>query len=533
LISLKIQNLILIEKGEIAFGPGLNILTGETGAGKSAILSAIKLIAGGRADSQMIRKGADFAIVEALLENGTHVRREIYRSGKNRCFIDDRQVPLSELHADIEMIDQNSSFNERDVLDTFAGIREWVDTAEETKIALKIEELEKIPREREQQWAEKDLALFEELNWKEGDEEALAQEHHRLTHAQELAEKISSLLALDLHELKRGQSTLEQCVKFDPSLAPTAASMKSALLELDEVNRVLSRYEIEVDPNQLASVEKRVTLYETLKRRFGPQLIEEKKKLEERLRKLINLEVEIGELKQLLSHVQEKNRALAQSIREKRQKAAKKLTPLILEELKSLNMPHAQLEIAILRPLKKGEKCQGGARNLGQALAGVEADKPERFIDADGSQISWLSDAGRFTLFEWEQYISDEVRFLFSANPGVAPAPLEQCASGGELSRLLLAIKTILSEGSSCIVFDEIDSNVGGKTAAILGEKLKKLASRRQVICVTHFVQVAKCAMQHFLVSKIEKEGSAFTIIQRLDEKTKEKEYERMLGNEL
>ncbi len=475
MISLKIQNLILIEKGEIAFGPGLNILTGETGAGKSAILSAIKLIAGGRADSQMIRKGADFAIVEALLENGTHVRREIYRSGKNRCFIDDKQVPLSELHADIEMIDQNSSFNERDVLDTFAGIREWVDTGEETKISAKIEELEKIPREREQQWAEKDLALFEELNWKEGDEEALAQEHHRLTHAQELAEKISSLLALDLHELKRGQSTLEQCVKFDPALAPTAASMKSALLELDEVYRVLSRYEIEVDPNQLASVEKRVTLYETLKRRFGPQLIDEKKKLEERLRKLINLEVEIGELKQLLSHVQEKNRALAQSIREKRQKAAKKLTPLILEELKSLNMPHAQLEIAV----------------------------------------------------------SDEVHLLFSANPGVAPAPLEQCASGGELSRLLLAIKTILSEGSSCIVFDEIDSNVGGKTAAILGEKLKKLASRRQVICVTHFVQVAKCAMQHFLVSKIEKEGSAFTIIQRLDEKTKEKEYERMLGNEL
>ncbi len=179
-----------------------------------------------------------------------------------------------------------------------------------------------------------------------------------------------------------------------------------------------------------------------------------------------------------LNQIKQKNQALAEKITKKRKEAAIPFASNVLLELKSLNIPHAKFEIRV------------------------------------GDSF-------------------DDVHFLFSANAGLDMTSLEQCASGGEISRLLLAIKTILFDGNSCLVFDEIDSNVGGQTAAILGEKLKRLSVRRQVICVTHFVQVAKCATDHFLVAKIEKEDDALTTIVKLDPASKEKEYNRMLGKSL
>ncbi len=494
MISLKIQNLVLIEKAEISFGPGLNILTGETGAGKSAILSAIRLIAGDRAESQMIRKGADSAVVEALFENGAHVRREIYRSGKNRCFIDEAQVPLSGLRAavDIEMVDQSSSQTlleqERPWLDAFAGLQGEVSAyeaahAEEKKSEAELEQLLQTPKERELEWALKDLHLIEETHWQVGEEEKLTEEHHFLTHAQELAEKISAVAFTltesgELPSLNRSLTLLEQCLRFDKELTPLAQSMKSALLELQEVGRSISSYSdrLEVNPQRLTTVEQRIAAIESLKRRFGPEIGAQKEKLQATIDHLSHIDSQIAALRASLLRLQAENQRRAQAITEQRKRAAQQLSPQVLQELRSLNMPHAQFNISV----------------------------SDTFND---------------------------VRFLFSANPGVAPQPLEHCASGGELSRLLLALKTVLSSGASCLVFDEIDSNVGGQTATILGEKLQRLAAKRQVICVTHFVQVAKCATDHFLVAKIEKEQQAYTTIAKLDAKTKETEYNRMLGH--
>jgi DNA repair protein RecN (Recombination protein N) len=492
-ISLKIQNLILIEKAEIFFGPGLNILTGETGSGKSAILSAIRLISGDRAESQMIREGADMAVVEAVIEGPIHIRREIYRSGKNRCFIDDAQVNLATLRkcVNIERVDQSSSLEltsieqQRHMLDTFAGITEEVKEHEACLADEKVKEhhlteliQSQHQRERELEWAQKDLSLIEEVNWQAGEEEKLSQEHHFLTHAQELLEKMSGIAfalteGTDLPNLKRCLTTLENCLRFDAQLSPIAQAMKSALLELQEAGRSIRSYadRLEADPNRLIEVEKRIAAIESLKRRFGPDIEAQKKKLQGQIDQ--NLDLQIEEITASLQVLKEKNLKAAQAIHKKRRAAAIPLSAQILAELKSLNIPHAQFEI------------------------------------------------------------TEENRFLFSANPGVAPIPLEQCASGGELSRVLLAMKTVLADGSSSLVFDEIDSNVGGQTAAILGEKLKKLAAKRQVICVTHFVQVAKCAMDHFLVTKIEKNANAFTLIQKLSEREKEREYGRMMGQKL
>jgi DNA repair protein RecN (Recombination protein N) len=496
LISLKIQNLILIEKADIAFGPGLNILTGETGSGKSAVLSAIRLISGGRADSGCIRKGADFAVVEAVLEGPVFIRREIYRSGKNRCFIDDAQVSLSELKEliDIEMVDQTSSHSilnqQKKMLDTFAGLlsdaaAHEVSQGEERAIDRKLQTLLQTPKDRELEWAEKDLELIEEVNWKLGEEEKLAEEHHFLTHAQELAEKMRAIsLTLtegaELPTLRRALNSLESCVRFDPKLPPLAQCLKSALLELEEAGRSIQCYTdtLEADPARLSVVETRIGAIESLKRRFGPHIEEVKAKLLATIDHLSNLDAEIETLRSSLQTLQDKNLKLAQEITLKRQKAAPLFSSQVLEELRSLNIPHAKFEIAV-----------GDTYN--------------------------------------------DIRFLFSANPGLPAIPLEECASGGEQSRLLLAIKSILSDGSSSIVFDEIDSNVGGQTASILGQKLKQLAQKRQVICVTHFVQVAKCAMEHFLVSKSTKNDNAYTSVTKLSEREREIEYSRMLGNQL
>jgi DNA repair protein RecN (Recombination protein N) len=494
LISLKIQNLILIEKAEIAFGPGLNILTGETGSGKSAVLSAIRLISGERADSGCIRKGADFAVVEAVLEGPKIIRREIYRSGKNRCFIDDAQVSLTALReaVDIEMVDQSNSHSileeQKRMLDLFANLLSEVATydasyAEEKSLSAELQTLLQTPKDRELEWAQKDLNLIEEVNWKLGEEEKLAEEHHFLTHAQELAEKMSSIAytlteGTEVPTLKRVLSSLEHCIRFDAKLTPLAQSMKSALLELEEAGRSIQSYtdKLEADPNRLTAVETRIGAIESLKRRFGSNIDEQKAKLLATIDHLTNLDAQIETLQSTLQTIREKNQKLAQTITRKRQKAAPLFSAQVLDELKSLNIPHAKFEIIV----------------------------GETFND---------------------------VRFLFSANPGLPAIPLEECASGGEQSRLLLAVKTILADGRSCLVFDEIDSNVGGQTATILGQKLKRLAEKRQVICVTHFVQVAKCAMEHFLVSKATKNETAITSVIKLSEPEREIEYSRMLGN--
>lgn len=483
----------MIEKAEISFGPGLNILTGETGSGKSAILSAIRLISGGRADASCIRKGSDLAVVEAILPGDIFIRREIHRSGKNRCFIDDEQVSLSVLKekSNIEVIDQNSAqkiFDEqKNMLDAFAKLEEEAalfekQHAEEKRWEAKLQQLLQTPRERELEWAQKDLAWIEELNLQPGEEEKLSQEHHFLTHAQELCQKMQAIVFALTEEnhiptLKKALANLEICARVDGKLLQTAQSFKSALLEIEESAASIQSYadRLDANPERLLYVEKRISDIETLKKRFGSDLEGQKKKLLDTIDHLSSLEEQIEKIGKELSDLKAKNLQSMQKITEKRKEQAPLFAKQVLNELKSLNLPHAKFEIAV------GD-------------------------------------------------VFNDVQFLFSANPGASLLPLEACASGGELSRVFLAIKMILSEGGSTLVFDEIDSNVGGQTASVLGEKLKSLSGKRQIICVTHFVQVAKHAMDHFLVAKTEKEGNAYTVVEKLNEETRTIEYNRMMG---
>jgi DNA repair protein RecN (Recombination protein N) len=508
---LSIQNLILVERAEIDFGSSLNIITGETGSGKSAILTAIRLILGERADTQWIRNGADAAVIEATIRGSLTidgmdipspfiVRRELHRSGRSRCFIEENQVTLQELRLiPIELVDQSASLklceaaSQRQLLDIYGQIPSFAPHYLALRAAQKkLDDLLQLQQTGlvDLQRLEEDLQRIEEINWQEGEEESLQTQHNLLTHSTELLEKttdLTFLLSEDtnpiLPTLKRYTHQIESLIRIEPKFHDCTECLKLATLNLEEASHFLTSYsnQLEVDPNRLVAVETRIGQIESLKRRFGPfaQVQQTKLSLQEKIGKLSNLDEEIDQAKKELGTLETTVNQIAKKLTDARKKTALRFAEAILAELKSLNLPDARFTIEI-------------------------TPKP-------------LSENG-----------ADEIRYLFSANPGQPLEPLDQCASGGELSRILFALKTAIGdkEGSTCLIFDEIDSNVGGKTAAILGAKLEKLAKSRQLICVTHFVQVAKCAKDHFLVTKT----GAQTRIQKLDPTSCIQEYSRMTG---
>jgi DNA repair protein RecN (Recombination protein N) len=524
LSHLKLQDLILIEKADIEFGSGLHIFTGETGSGKSAILAAIRLIAGERADAEWIRAGATIAVVEAKFTTYSKdllgemappppgepitVRREIHRSGKSRSFIEESLVSAAVLREFVrpllEMVDQGSSGEichaetQRNILDAYAGLKIEAKTLSEAFTAWTEAKKERdeavtlgVNRSRDLEWAQSSLQEIEEVNWQKEEEESLTSAHLVLTHTQELTEKIAAVgdgLSTIAPHSRRLSHLLDGAAALDPSLRAVADAMKTASLELIEADHFLSSYRarLEADPARLAAIESRIGAIEALKKRYGPSWEEveaRKKKLSQEIDRLESLDDLKASLSIKVEELEEKAANFAKKLSGRRQMAAKQLRQEVLKELKCLNLPHAEFEVEM-------------------------APKP-------------LSQNG-----------VDEIRFLFAANPGQTPLPLERATSGGELSRLLFAMKVAMAEKESvgCLIFDEIDSNVGGQTAAILGEKLKELAKKRQVICVTHFVQVARAAMHHFAVAKQEVAGRAATFIAKLGPRERDQEFARMVG---
>ncbi len=520
--KLSIQNLILVEKAHIEFGEGLNIITGETGSGKSALLTAIRLLLGARADIQQIRQGASLAVVEAQLsplpiealqEEGIEcrqtetvsLRREIHSSGKSRCFFEEQQISLTTLKkivgSSIELVDQNTSATlcshsqQRKWLDLFAGLEPAVSLFntsynQELSLASQLEAMhaEKRISSALEERAQSDLTAIEEANVSPGEEEALAQEHHLLSHSQQLVESIHSILSL----LQEGQHPvisalkripLDHLLQFDSRLIDPCEAIKRSGLELEEAAFSLRAYadRLEADPHRLFAVEERLAVIEKLKKRFGPMADIDRVRKERRsqIDRLSHLEDQIQELEKALHAIRLENRNQAAALRHAREQAAPLFSRAIETELSSLNLSQSRFAIEIT----------------------------PKELSANGF---------------------DEISFVFSANPGYPLLRIDQCASGGEISRLLLAVKTVLAnrEKSGCLIFDEIDSNVGGQTATILGAKLQALARHAQVICVTHFVQVARCAAHHFLVSK----QNSTTKVQKLDPLRREEEFSRMLG---
>lgn len=531
--ELRISNLILISSATIHFDSGFNVLSGETGAGKSAVMKALYLLAGDKTDTSIIRHGTDKATIEGIFDidnipgigtlleqsNIDHssgeeliIRREVSLSGKGRCLINNQTTQLALLkkigsHL-LEMVGQHANQKllmleqHRHTIDLYgdhleeaaAFAKSW---ERESKLARELDALIKseAQRLREIEVCRLELEELHEANLKEDEEEELFAEYSRLANADEITTKIYevtsslngekvSVLAL----LKRQAVALEQLAKLDPSAEEVVQSHKNALMELQEAAYTLEKLgsRIEHNPERLNTINDRLALINKLKRKYGESVAAiqaYKGETEQKLQNLESADVMIEDGKVELQQLVEKNNKLASELTAKRQKTAKKLAKGLTDQLRALNMPKVEFEIDVTRQ--------------------------QRSAHGD-----------------------DQVEFFLTPNVGERRIPIREHASGGELSRILLALQTLLAgkESVAALVFDEIDANIGGATAVVIGEKLRDIGRQHQVLCITHFPQVAKQADHHIRIEKEEEAGRTFSRIERLDAKGRQSELDRMAG---
>jgi len=543
--TLRIENLAIVESEEIEFGAGLNVLTGETGAGKSIVLGALSLLAGSRASPQLIREGCEEAVVEAVfrtdhlpdLESSLEaiglaaedhelvVRRSVQRGGRSRARVAGQLVPaavLAELFSGrVEISSQHDSqsllrteFHGR-LLDTAAKLLPTRSAVAEGYAKLRalddeLAELRAAEMERERR---RDFLSFQvgEIDGAklDADElEALRAERSRLAHAERLREEASAALTLlagdlggtevsDTAELvSEAIRRLEGIEALDPQLGPLLVGLRATREELRDIATELERYRegIESDPGRLGLLDERLAQIEALQRKYGGSIEEILRFRSEAAAELAHLEgasdraQAIGELR---GRQAEQLKADAERLSRGRRRASGRLAAAIQSALRELAMPQARFEVALETAASvAGAPCGPG---------GFET--PE---------------------------------FRFSASAGGGLLPLRQVASGGELSRAFLAIKSAVREAEAgmVLVFDEVDAGIGGGTADRVGRCLAELGGRHQVLCITHLPQIAAYASAHFRVEKRELDGRPSARLLRVEGAERVEEIARMAGGE-
>lgn len=530
--NLLIQNIILVEHADIPFEQGLNILTGETGSGKSAIMYGLNLAFGERTDSSLLRKGCEKGTVEAifnmegldpliqlLYESGFDhsgpeliIKREISSSGKSRLFINHQAAQLSFLklvgqHL-VQMVGQHanqkllSTDYHRSVIDLFGDLESLLKKFKESHnkeniLRLKLKTLieAESQRLREIDISQSELEELEEARIKLGEDEELFTEYSLLINSEELhqkAEEVNQAFSGDKHAilmpLNRLKNTMEALALLDPSIEETSKAFQNAFLELQEISYTMRNYKNRVhsDPERLQRVNERLGLLNKLKRKYGATLADVlayQEATQTKLQSLLNADVEIEETQKLLASVEQETHSLANELTTQRQFHGQTFAYLMTEQLHSLNMKKAQFL--------------------------VQVSTQKRSSEGD-----------------------DKVEFFLLPNVGEHQIALKEGASGGEISRVLLALQTIMAgkEQTPTLIFDEVDANIGGETASIVGEKLKAISQRHQVICITHFPQVATQAQHHLQISKQEKEGRTITQVVHLSTSQRKQELARMAG---
>ena len=538
LSQLNITNFAIIGHLEIHFKVGLNVLSGETGAGKSIIINAVNLILGGRASADLIRTGEDEARVEALFvlpENSTVkgllkelgldfegelvIKRQISREGRNKIAINGSMATLQMLSRIGVMLMSISGQHENQVLlkpdnhlyllDDFGSLTEErlsLNTLFARYQALKGDR-QKMEREIREREDKQDLARFqreeiERADLRPGEDELLEAEKRRLVHAEQLRDIVGETYGMLYEEDGSILSRLAACTRrlekgseIDDALKPLNKVLESVKIEVEEAALDLRERlkGITADPRRLEQVEERLQLIGKLKRKYGSS-IEEILQVKERLSHLMT---DLEEKKEALKEVQKKIMDLEREIvgkavllSGKRKEAARNFEEALRNELALLDMAGTRFEA--------------------------------RFNDKVGlDHIENVTGDG----MDW-------VEFMMSPNVGEDLKPLSKIASGGELSRIMLALKTILARTASVetIVFDEVDSGIGGATAEVVGDKLKSLARFHQILCITHLPQIASKGSTHFAVRKRVVEGRTGTVISELGREERVKEIARLLG---
>jgi DNA repair protein RecN (Recombination protein N) len=537
--ELKIANLALIESLHLVFGEGLSVFTGETGAGKSIILQAIGLLAGARAPASLVRSGSESASVEAyfdinpdrsrlaallagmgltLEEDGLFIKRILSDQGRSRYYINGAMATAKmtgELCAHLLVVAGQhdhrqllSSRNHLDIIDTVANHwpqrlgftalhHTWRQTGE------RLETLRHLARDQDQQ---RDFLAFQIGEIKDaavmaGEDEELALERQRLKSSEtliKLGHATHQLLAGDLFDsLAQAKKNLEQIASLDQSAEKLQDQVVDAYYQLGDLAEQLRDYcqNLPDDPSRLEAVEERIDLLLRLKRKYAPmggglgEVLTQAERLKRDLTSLDSMEQQLHDLEREMSGLEKRLFDLAASLSAARQQTATRLQEAMHRELASLCIEDACFRIHF-------------------------ADKEK-------------------TLQELNETGWDRPEFLFSANAGEPVKPLAQIASGGELSRLTLALKCLLARQDEvdCVIFDEVDSGIGGRTAEAVAAKIRELAGHHQVLCITHLPQIASHGDHHFLVEKeVSDDGRTRTSITLLAQGTRVKELARMLA---
>ncbi len=538
LVELIVENYAVVEQARIRFQEGLNVLTGETGSGKSIVVDSLGLLLGARASTEMIRSGEAKARVSGIFavpsteqltsllttagiehegEDELIVEREIAANGKSRAFVGNRPVTtaflrelapaLGDIHGQNEQQLLFTAPAQRELLDEYAGTdslvrRVSVAYAEWRELGQKLEELSKNEGEKLRLL---DLWAFQRkeidaVQPRAGEDAELQAERKILQNVTRLGESATAAFAL-LYEapesattqLRQALKRIDELLRIDDSLAETGASLKQAAVLIDEGAFALRDYlgRLEGDPARLEDVESRLDALDRLKRKYG-QTLEEVMAFREEVARRIDEVENASEHKAALEKQQAalavEYEKLAGELSRTRTAAAAKLSKQVEVELKALAMSGTQFQIAV----KQGA---------------------------------------------WTATGVDEVALLVSPNRGEEVKPLEKIASGGELSRIALALKTAMGDGKQqpgihTLVFDEVDAGVGGAAAAAVGKRLKTLSRHNQVICVTHLAQIAGFADHHYAVAKREKKGRVTTEITELPREERAREIGRMLSGE-
>jgi len=537
LLELRVENYAVIDSLSVEFAPGLNLLTGETGAGKSILIDALSLLLGDKASTETIRHGADKATVSGVFEvderrtkqiledNGVDpednhiiVKREIATGGKGRVFVNNqpatvgllRQLApaLASIHAQNETILAFDAAARLALLDSYAAADLNVLAEKYAAWAAVRDRLAELERDEQDRLRMVDLWSFqkkeiESSNLQAGEDVKLETEKRVLANAEKLYaaamaahellyEADSSALA----GLSAARKHLEELARFDAKFQETLVSLQNAKAAMEDVSATARDYAdaIDASPERLAEVEDRLALFDRLKRKYGATIddvIAYGDEVARKLNEIENKDEVTRELKKELDAAASAYLTAAQIISKRRYAAAKELQKLVETEINNLAM------------------------------------KSQFKIEVSGSD-----DAANWTASGF-----DAVAYLISTNPGEPLKPVEKIASGGELSRVMLALKATIETGKKAragvqrtLVFDEIDSGIGGRAAEAVGQKLKSLAKANQVLCITHLPQIASFADHHYLIEKLESGGRTKTKVRLLNADQRTEEVARMLS---
>jgi len=546
--ELSIRNLAVVEEAVVPFAPGLNVLTGETGAGKSIVVDALLLITGARAQLDWIRTGADTALVEAVFEidpagpvaalldeAGHHpgdgqlvIKRELARSGRHRAFVNDGAATvgllerlgelLVELHGQHEHQRLMEPARQLLLLDRFAEaldrrerVGALVRTWEEARAALDRLRSEMREGARQEDLYRFQLAEIDDVRLKDGEEEELRAERSRLQHAERIVAGLQETVGLLYEEpqsattrLSRAATLLRDLSRYEPDAAASIEAIEGAQAYLEDVvgrARAL-RDRAVFDPERLEQIDARLDTIVKLKRKYGDSvaaILAHRQEAATALDRITRHDAIAEEMERGVAEAAAAAGAEAAALSQARTRGAERLERLIQKEIRGLGMEHGRFRVALRRE----------PAAVGELAAGLDGWR----VGARGAESAEL---------------------LLSANPGEDLRPLTKVVSGGELSRVMLAAKTVLAAADDVpvLVFDEVDAGIGGRVADVVGQKLAASATGRQVLCVTHLAPIAAYAGQHLLVEKRVARGATRTTVTLLPAAARVDELARMLGGE-